>query len=678
MAHSAVPQGCRRVRPTVLAVVLCLALGACTGRLRTGAEAASSCDGPSTTVTVLAAPGDFSEQLQARATAFMGSDPHVGGRCVRVVVTSKAPGAAVEAFDRGWDPRADGPAPDVWSPSSSAWVWLLQDQLDEAGKHSPVVGRPSAIATSPMVIAMPRPMARALGWPKARIGWSELLGLASSRKGWGEFGHREWGGFKLGKTNPNLSDSGLAATLTAYFAATNRSASLSARNVRDLATRRFVAGVEQSVERYGDSDASFLAGLRRADDQGRALSYVSAVVTEERMVWQYDQGNPSGDPAMLGRRPKPKVPLAAIYPKEGTLLADHPYALLTTDPTKRAAAERFRAYLQSDEAQQALQRDGFRNRQVEAGGLLGEDGGILPDQPKVVMPLPDPEVIDLVLKGWPGLRTRGNVLALVDVSGSMNQPVPGSGVSKLTLAKRAIRDSLGLFTDDDQLGLWQFSDQASGPGGWKELVPVGPLRAPFHGGVKREVIPRSVDGLRAAGGTALYDSVLAASRALRQRYQPDAVNLLLVISDGVDSNPRTIGLPALLARLQGEQGSRRVRIVTIAYGPRPRDLRQLRLPQGAVERHRQGRHRPGGQLAQRHLPAVRGEANQLRRRRARQPGHRRRRQRRARAGRHQLRPRQHRPAGLRLLPAGRVRPVPADGHRQARRERPHLRPAPAR
>jgi Ca-activated chloride channel family protein len=184
----------------------------------------------------------------------------------------------------------------------------------------------------------------------------------------------------------------------------------------------------------------------------------------------------------------------------------------------------------------------------------------------VVVPLPDPEVIDLVLKGWPGLRKRGNVLALVDVSGSMNQPVPGTGVSKLTLAKRAVKDSLGLFTDDDRLGLWQFSDQASGPGGWKELVPVGPLRAPFHGGAKRDVMPRGVDGLRAAGGTALYDSVLAASRALRQRYQPDAVNLLLVISDGVDANPRTIGLPAVLARLRSEQGSRPVRIVTIAYG----------------------------------------------------------------------------------------------------------------
>jgi len=42
----------------------------------------------------------------------------------------KTPGAAVEAFDNGWDPGADGPAPDVWSPSSSAWVWLLQAQLD--------------------------------------------------------------------------------------------------------------------------------------------------------------------------------------------------------------------------------------------------------------------------------------------------------------------------------------------------------------------------------------------------------------------------------------------------------------------------------------------------------------------------------------------------------------------
>ncbi len=133
MAHSAVPHGRRFDRRALIVagvVVLLPALVLLPGRLRTGAGAVQSCDGPSTTLTVLASPGDFSEQLHARATAFMASGPRVGDRCVRVVVTSKTPGAAVEAFDNGWDPGADGPAPDVWSPSSSAWVWLLQAQLD--------------------------------------------------------------------------------------------------------------------------------------------------------------------------------------------------------------------------------------------------------------------------------------------------------------------------------------------------------------------------------------------------------------------------------------------------------------------------------------------------------------------------------------------------------------------
>jgi Ca-activated chloride channel family protein len=555
----------RRALVVAGVVVLLPALVLLPGRIRIGAGAAS-CDGPSTTLSVLASPGGFSEQLQARAKAFMASGPQVGEACARIQVLSKSPGGTLEAFERGWDPRADGPAPDVWAPSSSARVWLLNDQLHESGKHSPITGQPATVALSPMVIAMPRPMAVALGWPKAQVGWSELLDLARSRKGWGEFGHPEWGKFKLGKTNPNLSDSGLAATLTAYYAATRRTSSLSAQDLRSLTTRRFVAGVEQSVAHYGDSDTTFLSDLRRADDQGKALSYVSAVVTEERMVWQYNQGNPSGDPAALGRRAKPKVPLAAVYPKEGTLLADHPYAIVTKDPAKRAAADAFLAYLHSDDVQQALQRDGFRDRQVTAGGLALEDGGILPDQPKVVMPLPDPKVIDLVLKGWPALRKHSNVLTLMDTSGSMNDPVPGAGVTKLTLAKRAVKGSLDLFTDDDRVGLWQFSDEINGSIGWKELVPVGPLRSPFHGDAKRDVMLRYVDDLQASGGTALYNSTLAAWRALRERYQPDAVNVLLVVSDGVDSDTETIGLQALLSRLESEQGSRPVRIITIAYG----------------------------------------------------------------------------------------------------------------
>ena len=106
---------------------------------------------------------------------------------------------------------------------------------------------------------------------------------------------------------------------------------------------RFVEGVESSVVHYGDISITFLENLRRADDAGRGLTYVSAVAIEEKSVWDYNQGNPSGDPETLGKLPPPKVPLVAIYPKEGTIVNDHPYVALDApwvDAQKRDAAPR--------------------------------------------------------------------------------------------------------------------------------------------------------------------------------------------------------------------------------------------------------------------------------------------------------------------------------------------------
>jgi len=89
----------------------------------------------------------------------------------------------------------------------------------------------------------------------------------------GASGHPEWGRFSLGKTNPNFSHAGLEGTVATYYAAVNKVSGLTEADVVLPATRRFVAGVEQSVARYGDNTASFQTGWLRADDAGQALSY---------------------------------------------------------------------------------------------------------------------------------------------------------------------------------------------------------------------------------------------------------------------------------------------------------------------------------------------------------------------------------------------------------------------
>ena len=291
----------------------------------------------------------------------------------------------------------------MWTPASSGWVRLLEQRTLATDRPKLIPASIPKIAASPLVIAMPRPMAQALGWPKKQLGWTDLLELSRDDTGWARNGHPEWGQFRLGKTNPNFSTSGLNATIGAYFAATRLSSDLTEKDLSSPKTRKFVEGVERSVVHYGDTTLTFLSNLQRADDQGAGLSYISAVAVEEKSVWDYNQGNPTGDPATLGRHPKPKVPLVAIYPKEGTLLSDHPWVVLTApwvDDAKRKAGADLLAYLQAAGARAKFQEFAFRDGQAKPGPLVTEANGLLRDEPKALLSPPAPRVLDKLLQSW--------------------------------------------------------------------------------------------------------------------------------------------------------------------------------------------------------------------------------------------------------------------------------------
>jgi Ca-activated chloride channel homolog len=85
--------------------------------------------------------------------------------------------------------------PVVWSPSNSLWKSVLNFEADqELGGSGP--GDADPLLLNPVVIAMWRPMAEALGWPSKPIGLKDILDLNANPQGWGAFGHPEWGPFK--------------------------------------------------------------------------------------------------------------------------------------------------------------------------------------------------------------------------------------------------------------------------------------------------------------------------------------------------------------------------------------------------------------------------------------------------------------------------------------------------
>ncbi|MEZ5268271.1 MAG: hypothetical protein R2789_06780 [Microthrixaceae bacterium] len=88
---------------------------------------------------------------------------------------SKASGGAATALAEGWDDEADGGlgtgAPG--SPASSAWGQVLNQRLSDAGEALMAAADPTLMLT-PLVIAMPQPMAEALGWPDTPIGAADI------------------------------------------------------------------------------------------------------------------------------------------------------------------------------------------------------------------------------------------------------------------------------------------------------------------------------------------------------------------------------------------------------------------------------------------------------------------------------------------------------------------------
>lgn len=512
----------RRSRYSAL-VVAAIVVGACIVVVRT-VQAEPECT-PSQAGLRIAASSEKAALLREMAADYSGKG------CGRVTVVTMASGAALDAISDGWS-RSDGPRPDVWSPAASGWLTLLRQRSASA----PVAAENPSIAKTPLVIAMPEPMARALGWPEKALGWGDVLKLAADDEGWARHGHPEWGAFRLGKTHPEFSTSGLNATIGAYVAATGMSGDLTTADVASPAVRRFVRGVERSIVHYGDTTLTFLSNLQRADDEDAAMSYISAVTVEEKSVWDYNRGNPTGDPATLGKHDEPTVPLVAVYPKEGTLLSDNPYAVLKwASAAKRQVAADFLAYLRAPSQQRRFTDHGFHRFDASL--------------PAKILQVPAPKVLDAVLASWSELRKPANVLMVMDVSGSMEAPAPGTEKSKLALAQAAAKRAVGDFGPQDRVGLWSLSTE------YDERVPVATGT--------REKLRAEIDRLTPRGATGLYDTALAAVKQVREQARADTINAVVLLTDGRNEVQQSISLDRLLDRLRGKDP---VRVFTIAYG----------------------------------------------------------------------------------------------------------------
>ncbi|BFU46558.1 substrate-binding domain-containing protein [Krasilnikovia sp. MM14-A1004] len=503
----------------------------------------SGCTG-SIKLNVAAAP-EIAPAVEQAAQKWAQGGAQVNGTCVAVGVTAINPATMAAAIAREHQVTLVGlgsapqsvETPDVWIADSSTWLLRLKS---EASGFVPTDG--TSVAQSPIVVAMPKPVAeQAVGWPDKRLGWKDLLGkLMTSNT------------LRTGTVDPTRDAAGLAGLLALGQAA---GAGPNAQAAKVGALRALAAGSsalrDDLLQKFPHS----------AEPNDVASSLSAAPLSEEDVVAYNAEG--------------PPVQLAALYLDPMPPPLDYPFAVMPeVDLTKAAAATGLR---------QALQQAAFKNN-LASVGLRGPDGSVGAGfQAPVGAPAATPPAtsgdeakggtaasgldagaLSQALGSWAAITLPGRALAVFDVSGSMLKEVPtANNLTRAQVTQRAAAAGLSLFDDRWAVGVWVFSTELDGKRPYKEIVPISPLTS------ARSEIQASIARLnpKPNGATGLYDTALAAYKNVQDSWQPGRVNSVLLFTDGKNENSDGISRDQLVNELKKLNDPKRpVRMVIIGIG----------------------------------------------------------------------------------------------------------------
>lgn len=550
--RSPASRGRRLLWPAVLALVLALTGTAVWSLLHRPADVAPAAQcGPERVPLQISVSPELAPVVSAAAQGFdRGTTSMVNGRCTTTKVT------AVESYAFGEALRADLAADQkdreagapggatAWIPDASTWreVLAARPELGNALPRSYPI-----IATTPVVVAAPRPMAEALGWPERQPSWDRLLELARAPEGWKAVGHPEWGRVRLAWPNV-LQDAASAEAMV----------SLSDHALRDATTvdqvRRSLLQTQSALAAVRVDPQQALEPLTRASSAAQALSGAALVPTTEREVITFNGGNPP-------------VSLVALYPSDGIAPIEVPLITVRAGwvtTAQQAALDRFAEYLVTGAPARELAAGHWRVPRLAASESVTE--AAIASEPAYTPAAPTTTTIAQALQRWTALDRDGSVLVVLDTSGSMNEKVAAAGgMTRLELAKRAITESLPLFSDRTSVGLWTFARRDNGID-YTRVLDLGPLSRTVSGRPAREALQSSVASVRADGATGLYDTVIAAGKAAGDAWRPGD-NSIILISDGRNEDPGSATLDQAVARLKPlANPDRPVRILSIALG----------------------------------------------------------------------------------------------------------------
>ncbi|MER6814179.1 substrate-binding domain-containing protein [Spirillospora sp. NPDC000708] len=509
--------------------------------------------GDAMTLSVAAAP-DVEPAVVKAAGRFNDARHEIGGRCARVRVRAADP-AAVATLLSGKGSAGVTERPDVWIPDSSLWIGLVQGS-GRAAQPVPFTAL-GGIASSPIVVAMPKALAaqlRAAGVP-ARPSWRDLLEAAGTADDSGGTPGKGAGGgaipphlLRLQVPDPDRSATGMG---TLMLAGTLMGGSPDGQAVFTGVVRTIREGIAASV------NAEFTAF------RGGAEQPYPVALAPESAVYAYNAAH-AAEPAV------------AVYPSEGSVVLDYPATVLTKDTAKVLAGRLLQKALTSKAARADVQKLGLRTPDGAAPASFTARTGLDPQAPRALA-APSASTVAQTMQAWAQLSLSIRMLSIMDISGSMAEPV-APGVSRLQSTIRTAQGGLSLLPDDSELGQWEFSTDLPGGRDWRELVGVGPLGERLGSSTRRQRVLSAFAQMRVKkhGDTGLYDTVLAAFDYMTRTYKPEFVNSILLWTDGRDEDPDGPTLDETLAELRRAYDPERpVQINMLGYGPDV-DVRDLR------------------------------------------------------------------------------------------------------
>jgi len=430
--------------------------------------------------------------------------------------------------------------PTVWSPASSVYIPVANSEWKNTHADDLVVGTPKDLVLSPVIIAMWRPMAQALGWPDKALGWKDIAELAISEEGWSAYGHPEWGPFKFGHTHPNYSNSGIVSIIAETYAGSGKQRGLTESDLQSSELRDFMTAVESSVIHYGTSTGFF--GERMFE---RGPSYLSAAVLYENLVVAQETKRINGQSS--------QIPVVAIYPSEGTFWSNHPYVIVNAPwvtAEQKEAAQLFENFLLDKPQQLKSLEYGFRpaDPSIPLTAPLDAQHGVDSSQPQTILEIPSAPVIEGIQSLWRETKKPVDLFVVMDISRSMEG-------ERITTARASLLQFVQKLDDRDRLRIDLFGSEIT------TLTPLTPL------GEKRQQTLDSVSGIFEHGNTRLYDAVLLAYHDLEEEGDPKHIRAIVILSDGEDT-ASDASLEQVTAQIEAAagEGGNAIKIFTIAFG----------------------------------------------------------------------------------------------------------------